>query len=214
MPQPTVSVIPPTFDAINKMAIEMKRNFDAAEKTGEDVPSLVRLIEDPDHLIKHSSDFCVTQMRAGGQFHPMMTFLSPRLIQVMAFDGGVPQQPVQQMMISTALRMLIAVSSVGAYWMASEIWLATQSDDPSVRRLQARQREDKREGVLVIAASASSYAVHAFETIRDKDGKTADLRNMYVPPGSMRFEKNPMLLNLFEGREKLRGAALEMLSKR
>jgi hypothetical protein len=213
MPQPEVTVVNATFDAVNAMSFKMKQKFDAADLTGEDSPFLVRLIDDPRELLKHTADFCLDRMRKAGLFHPMMVFLSRRVIQTISLQGGMPESPIERIMISTALRVMIATSSVGAYWIASEMWITTQSRDPSVRRLQPRQREDKREGVLVVSASASAYSVHAFETIRGVDGKVVDLREMDVAPGAMRLD-NPILENLFHNRHLIQAEAARMVSKR
>lgn len=209
MDNPRVTLVQPTLDAINKMAFAMKKAFDSADREDEDNPVLVELVE-PDRLTKHAADHCLERMRAHGTFHPMMAFLSRRCLQVMMLADGVPQDPVQQILVSTALRLLIATTSIEAYWLASEVWLANPSDDPAVQRLQPRQREDKREGLAIITATPAVYRVRMFETERAANGNATNLREM---PGASRFS-NPLMRNLFAGRDKMRHEILAKMASR
>jgi hypothetical protein len=208
MDNPRVTVIPATFGAINKMAFSMKQVFDAADREGEDNPRLADLVEQ-DRLTKHAADHCLERMQAHGAFYPMMALISRRCLQVVMLAGGVPQDPVEQITIATALRVLIAVSSIEAYWLASEVWLAEPSNDPAVRRLQPRQREDKREGLALVTATPASYRIRMFATERAPDGKASDLREMRGAPQM----SNPLMQNLFAGRDKLRGEALRKMAR-
>lgn len=210
MDNPRVKIVPTTFKAVSAMAMQMKTAIDAADREGEDIPDLVHLIDGPaGTLVQHACSFCLSQMQTRGQFAPMMTLLSRRALQIIALKDGVPQERIEQIMISSVLRTLIAVTSIGAYWLASEAWFATQSADAGVRKLQPREREDKREGMMIVAATASTYDVRLFETIRAADGKASDLRAL-----SGRHEMdNPLLMDLFKGRDKIRAAARAMMSR-
>lgn len=208
MDNPHITLVPAQFDAINKMAMSMKEAFDAADRESEDNPGLTELIE-PDRLMSHAAEHCLERMQTRGTFHPMMALLSRRCLQVMLLAGEVPQDPVEQIMVATALRVLIAVSSIEAYWLASEVWLAEPSNDPAVQRLQPRQREDKREGLAIVTATPAIYRVRIFETVRAEDGKASDLREM---DGTPRFG-NPVLQDLFQGRDELREKARAKMSR-
>lgn len=201
-----------TLAGLAKVAVRMKRQLDDADRDGEDDPMLSRLIADPDELKKHAADYCISQMRERGQLSLMLAIMSPRCLQVTLFGDGMPQERKAQIAVAGTFAVTIALSSVGAYWLATEVWMAAKSKDKTVNRLQPSEREDKREGLMLVTATERSFEVSMYETIRSADGKAEDLRVIDVAPKTMQFG-NPVLENLFEHRTRIRGAALKKMSK-
>ena len=206
---PDIHVAPNTLDGLIKAAHAIKRAFDEAEAGRRDLHALGHLIAHPDALAAEARRHCLASLRDTGELHPRMTFFSRQDIQVLVFEG-LPPDFQGQVGLTAALRVMVATSAVEAYWFACETWVAASSPDDAVTALPPREREDKRERLILVSATLSSYRVESFDLVRDSRGKPRDLLRVTRPA---RYWDAPVVANLFAGREETRARAHALMTK-
>jgi hypothetical protein len=205
-----IHVVPDTMQGVMRMAFGMKRAFERAEAEGNEIAPLMELIDDPEALAAEARGYCLTRLRESNLMHPIIFLMSRGCAQV-AMLQHIPDELHRRAALVAPLRVLIATSAVAAYWLAGEIWFATGSPDAAVNALMPREREHKREGVIIISASRTNYRARIFETVRDGNGVVSDLVD--VGPGEFMAGVNLIYQNWFDGADDLRASALASLAR-
>jgi hypothetical protein len=193
----------PAFKAYREAAF--KAGFDLTKAAVEglaDQPALVAQINDPNRLRQDAVKHLLSILQSNGSFHPCLIVSTRKAVGVMLFER-MPDGRKEQAQLAIAIKAMLAMCPAEAYWLASEAWAATvhPSMDKAIQDLEPRQREDKREGVVLVTATRTatrnSYRLEWLATERGEDGQVTDL----AEPGefgAMFKCPNPVMDNLFD----------------
>jgi hypothetical protein len=124
----------------------------------------------------------------------------------------MPHEREEQVWIWSILTTLIAVTSIEAYWLASEAWIAKLSDDEQVNKLSAGNREDKDEAVLIITATPTRHGARYCRIDRAPDGDVSGLRDIGYDGQAVNLD-NPLLGNMFAYRDRMRAMARQKVKR-
>jgi hypothetical protein len=185
---------PKIFDSVVRMSFAIKQSLWEGED-GPEVPALIRQIEDPAHMRAGAIEWVRGMLIEHGEARPRLVVFSRHKMALTIFQQA-PETRGEQAELAASIAVMLRTSPAEAYWMSWEAWAARGSKDPAVNARRVADREDRREGVMMISASArGGHLCQWLDTIRDDTGKVSDLR---LADEVLGFGSSPITENLFD----------------
>ena len=144
-------------------------NTNQQNEPQEVVDKLTELADDTDKFMKYAKEVTLDAMNADGRILPGYLFISKKGAVCPVILQEMPSHGLERELLFSSIAALLQTSPIDAYMFSSEVWMATQTNNPSLSDLPPSQRSDRKEGVFIRVANRQGSKVSFMNVVRHDD---------------------------------------------